>query len=1054
METGEFGQQQNFDELVPNSTPIVGGDSANVQRDAFGNPLSAGPEAMMSYDALLGGDIAADTQEGSTSAGGAGDTTVPSNRHIQPVYGDELITNIPPIDAAIDKIAWAHDTLAQKGGELAEDAVPMLQQLRTDVTDKVQDLKGKAADSWNSPTNQYRINFEEDINELKGIVDEVVQSDLVQRGLKSADQAVKSAFEKIKDVQFGSEILQRLFTPVAEGAIDLLSGAALEAKSGGGPTIPADAKEFQGQWYTWRSYQLQPGDTLSNLALEMLGDGSRPAYEFIAEHNGIQNPDKIYAGLTIELPFAVSYGKSQPNGSSNGQTTQSQASEWQTYTVKSGDTLSGIAAQFMGDSSAAAYNSIAEHNGITDPNRIYAGQVIEIPRSGKGTSSNAATPVSNVANESQSNASAWQTYVVQSGDTLSEIAGRFMGDSSAAAYNLIAEHNDITDPSKIFVGQVLEVPGSRGSNSSAGSSISSVRNSELAGLSSDDWDRLSGDNTRFDGAIWGGEKDERNLTPDAVKQVYDDLSTALFGQRYKMTAGYLYDQSYFNGRGTWHAGIDIDAPDGTAVKSLTSGTVAWVWEGGSRGDFIAIKGDDGREWVYGHLQDKGGFSTGQKVNAGQVIGQIGNQQDASHLHLEVRTGGGSTGGAHIDQDFVRDVTMSPLQAFYELQPEPKGSYEENFDARIYQDGADTLKSEPKMQGSYEQDFDARIYEEGSDFQASASEQLDSNQSGLESNSEKKRISENSYIQNSNETLYSYVVPDNKLEGVGNFFKGLVGVDTGERDTILVTSSAIFIDQIENNVSGNSLEVAIRAYNPHPIDALVEIYNEQGELVDIASTINANKFHESLLDASWDAFSGYFDGTLARGFTDIRNSTQATELDVTLQSGQRLDIAVNSEAAQLYNAIALVVDAIKYAPDLFEKVSPSLTSELMNQFNPLRLARTTKTLMAKEGLEIVRDTTINSIKESSDWRDFLSSEGFINLVSYIMNDVSWDMSKEMGKHVAEKLIDIGVNKLNPVLGKVQENLYFTTKGLNIVRRFDVMQKIAAGDIQSASFEIVE
>ena len=29
------------------------------------------------------------------------DTTVPSNRHIQPVYGDELITNIPPIDAAI-----------------------------------------------------------------------------------------------------------------------------------------------------------------------------------------------------------------------------------------------------------------------------------------------------------------------------------------------------------------------------------------------------------------------------------------------------------------------------------------------------------------------------------------------------------------------------------------------------------------------------------------------------------------------------------------------------------------------------------------------------------------------------------------------------------------------------------------------------------------------------------------------------------------------------------------------------------------------------------------
>jgi murein DD-endopeptidase MepM/ murein hydrolase activator NlpD len=644
METGEFGQPQNFDELVSNDTPIIGGDSGSVQRDAFGNPLSAGPEAMMSYDALLGGDVDADTQEGSTSAGGSGDTNVPSNRHIQRVYGDELITNIPPIDDAIDKIAWAHDTLARKGGELAEDAVPMLQQLRTDAIDKVQDLKGKAVDSWNSPTNQYRINFEKDINELKGIVDEVVQSDLVQRGLKSADQAVKSVVEKIQDAQFGSGILQRLFTPVAEGAIDLLSGAALEAKSGGGPALPADAKEFQGNWYTWRSYELRWGDTLSKLALETLGDGSKAAYEFIAEHNGIQNPDKIYAGMTIELPFAVSSGKSLltiSNDSNNNQTLQSQSSEWQTYIVQRGDTLSGI-------------------------------------------------------------------------------AGRFMGDSSAAAYNLIAEHNGIADPSKIFVGQVLEVPGSGSSNSSSGSVISSVRNSELAGLSSDDWDRLSGDNTRFDGAIWGGEKDERNLTPDAVKQVYDDLSTALFGQRYRMTAGYLYDRSYFNGRGKWHAGIDIDAPDGTAVKSITSGTVAWVWEGGSRGDFIAIKGDDGREWVYGHLQDKGGFSKGQKVNAGQVIGQIGNQQNASHLHLEVRTGGGSTGGAHADQAFVRDVTMSPLQAFWELQPEPKGSYEENFDARIYEEGSDTpspgtatesyqIPQKPTATNQYVSDIDIETY---------------------------------------------------------------------------------------------------------------------------------------------------------------------------------------------------------------------------------------------------------------------------------------------------------------------------------------------------------
>lgn len=44
-----------------------------------------------------------------------------------------------------------------------------------------------------------------------------------------------------------------------------------------------------------------------------------------------------------------------------------------TYTVKSGDTLSGIAAKF-----GTTYQSIAAKNGISDPNRIYPGQVLTI----------------------------------------------------------------------------------------------------------------------------------------------------------------------------------------------------------------------------------------------------------------------------------------------------------------------------------------------------------------------------------------------------------------------------------------------------------------------------------------------------------------------------------------------------------------------------------------------------------------------------------------------------------------------------------------------------
>lgn len=50
-----------------------------------------------------------------------------------------------------------------------------------------------------------------------------------------------------------------------------------------------------------------------------------------------------------------------------------------TYTVKSGDTLSKIAKEFLGD--ANAYNAIFEANRdqLTDPDKIRPGQVLKIP---------------------------------------------------------------------------------------------------------------------------------------------------------------------------------------------------------------------------------------------------------------------------------------------------------------------------------------------------------------------------------------------------------------------------------------------------------------------------------------------------------------------------------------------------------------------------------------------------------------------------------------------------------------------------------------------------
>lgn len=48
-------------------------------------------------------------------------------------------------------------------------------------------------------------------------------------------------------------------------------------------------------------------------------------------------------------------------------------SSYKTYTVKSGDTLSGIAAKY-----GTTYQKLAQINGISNPNVIYAGQVLKI----------------------------------------------------------------------------------------------------------------------------------------------------------------------------------------------------------------------------------------------------------------------------------------------------------------------------------------------------------------------------------------------------------------------------------------------------------------------------------------------------------------------------------------------------------------------------------------------------------------------------------------------------------------------------------------------------
>lgn len=75
---------------------------------------------------------------------------------------------------------------------------------------------------------------------------------------------------------------------------------------------------------------------------------------------------------------------------------------------------------------------------------------------------------------------------------------------------------------------------------------------------------------------------------------------------------------------------------------MHSGTITSAYYSGSYGYRTVLELEDGTEIWYAH-QSSIEVSVGQKVTTGQTIGRMGDSGNVTgvHLHLEVRTAGGS-----------------------------------------------------------------------------------------------------------------------------------------------------------------------------------------------------------------------------------------------------------------------------------------------------------------------------------------------------------------------------------------------------------------------------
>lgn len=94
-----------------------------------------------------------------------------------------------------------------------------------------------------------------------------------------------------------------------------------------------------------------------------------------------------------------------------------------------------------------------------------------------------------------------------------------------------------------------------------------------------------------------------------------------------------------------HEGIDIFAPRGTPVRSTTEGIVLRVGQAGLGGRVIWILGPGGQRHYYAHLDRFAGVHAGMRVEAGSLIGYVGNSGNAKgtppHLHYGIYASGGA-----------------------------------------------------------------------------------------------------------------------------------------------------------------------------------------------------------------------------------------------------------------------------------------------------------------------------------------------------------------------------------------------------------------------------
>ncbi|MFB6701984.1 M23 family metallopeptidase [Streptomyces rubiginosohelvolus] len=140
---------------------------------------------------------------------------------------------------------------------------------------------------------------------------------------------------------------------------------------------------------------------------------------------------------------------------------------------------------------------------------------------------------------------------------------------------------------------------------------------------------------------------KKKAAEEAAKKKAEEERLAKLAASFSLPASsYTISSTYGQSGAMWssgqHTGLDFAGSAGSPLKAVHSGTITSAGWSGSYGYRTVLQLDDGTEIWYAH-QSSIDVSVGQKVTTGETIGRMGATGNVTgvHLHLEVRTAGGS-----------------------------------------------------------------------------------------------------------------------------------------------------------------------------------------------------------------------------------------------------------------------------------------------------------------------------------------------------------------------------------------------------------------------------